>query len=131
MLRAPATFAGLIALLEGDGKAALARPAAAGRVPARRLFAPELLIQPAKARDSKVVAETLAKLRQGLSSLFQEKWRVELSDGEAQPTIGEQEKAAEEALRQSVLETPLVKAALEAFPGAELARYNLDEQRSA
>jgi DNA polymerase-3 subunit gamma/tau len=131
MLRAPATFAGLIALLEGDGK----QPWLAQQLQdAFRLVdysPPQLLIQPAKARDSKVVAETLAKLRQGLSTLFQEKWRVELSDGEAQPTIGEQEKAAEEALRQSVLETPLVKAALEAFPGAELARYNLDEQRSA
>jgi DNA polymerase-3 subunit gamma/tau len=131
MLRAPASFAGLIALLEGDGK----QPWLAQQLQdAFRLVdysPPQLLIQPAKARDSKVVAETLAKLRQGLSSLFQEKWRVELSDGEAQPTIGEQEKAAEEALRQSVLETPLVKAALEAFPGAELARYTLDEQRSA
>ncbi|HEX9946593.1 MAG TPA: DNA polymerase III subunit gamma/tau [Allosphingosinicella sp.] len=131
MLRVPATFDGLVALLEGDGKQPWLAQQLQDDFRLVEYSPPQLLVQPAKARDSKVVAETLAKLRHGLSNLFQEKWRVELSDGEAQPTIGEQEKAAEAAIRQSVLETPLVKAALEAFPGAELARYNLDEQRSA
>ena len=33
--------------------------------------------------------------------------------------------------RQSVLDSPLVRAAFDAFPGAELTGYTLDEQRSA
>jgi DNA polymerase-3 subunit gamma/tau len=131
LLRAPATFSELVALLKQDGKQPWLAQQLEDDFRLVDYSPPQLLLQPAKARDSKLIADTLAKLRQGLSTLFQEKWRVELSDREAQPTIGEQEKAAEDALRQSILETPLVKAALEAFPGAELARYNLDEQRSA
>ena len=43
----------------------------------------------------------------------------------------EQEKAEAERLRQSVLDSPLVKAAFEAFPDAELTAFIVDEQRSA
>jgi DNA polymerase-3 subunit gamma/tau len=129
--RAPASFQGLIGLLKEEGKQPWLAQQLEDDFRLVDYSPPQLLIQPAKTRDSKLVADTLAKLRLGLSNIFQEKWRVELSDGEAQPTIGEQEKAAEAAVRQSVLETPLVKAAFEAFPGAELASYSLDEQRSA
>ena len=41
------------------------------------------------------------------------------------------EGATPSALRQEVLDSPLVKAAFEAFPEAELAGYTIDEQRSA
>jgi DNA polymerase-3 subunit gamma/tau len=128
---APATFLDLVVLLKGSGK----QPWLAQQLEDDfRLVAyapPTLLLQSAKTRDSAVVDQTLGKLRLALAGLFGEKWRVEISDGEAQPTIGEQEKAAEQRRRQSVLDTPLVKAAFEAFPGAELAAYDLDEQRSA
>jgi DNA polymerase-3 subunit gamma/tau len=127
----PATFLGLVAMLKADGK----QPWLAQQLEDDfRLvdYGPGvLLLQPAKTRDSAVVDQTLGKLRLALAGLFGEKWRVEISDGAAQPTIGEQEKAAEQMARQSVLDAPLVKAALEAFPGAELAGFSLDEQRSA
>ncbi|HEX8214989.1 MAG TPA: DNA polymerase III subunit gamma/tau, partial [Allosphingosinicella sp.] len=58
-------------------------------------------------------------------------WQVRASDEEAEPSLLEQEKAQAEALRQTVLESPVVKAAFEAFPDAELTSFNLDEQRSA
>jgi DNA polymerase-3 subunit gamma/tau len=45
--------------------------------------------------------------------------------------LREQEVAAEAALRQQVLDSPVVKAALEAFPDAELAGYTIDDKRSA
>ena len=70
-------------------------------------------------------------MRDATDTIFGQKWQVALSDGPAQPTLREQEQAAEADLKRKVLETPVVKAAFEAFPGAELARYNLDEQRSA
>ena len=38
---------------------------------------------------------------------------------------------AADALRQSVLDEPIVKAAFEAFPDAELADYTLKDTRSA
>jgi DNA polymerase-3 subunit gamma/tau len=93
---------------------------------------PLLRLQPApKATDTKRIDKALAALRQLTKELFGEAWRVELSDGAAQPSLHEQEVEAERALRQDVLETPVVKAALEAFPGAELAGYRLGDQGSA
>jgi DNA polymerase-3 subunit gamma/tau len=52
-------------------------------------------------------------------------WRVRIADEgeEAAPTLLEQEQAARARLEQEVLASPMVKAALEAFPDAELAGY--------
>jgi DNA polymerase-3 subunit gamma/tau len=55
---------------------------------------------------------------------------VQTADGPAEPTLLEQEKMEAEKLRQAVLKTPVVKAAFEAFPDAELVHYR-SEQRSA
>jgi DNA polymerase-3 subunit gamma/tau len=93
---------------------------------------PVLLLQSAQTiKDTKRIDEVLANLRKWLKGAFAEGWRVELSDGPASPSLREKELAAEEAVKQSVLATPIVSAALEAFPGAELAGYSLDSQRSA
>jgi len=49
------------------------------------------------------------------------RWMVSVSEGEAgAPTLAEQRQAAETAERDEVLKHPLVQAALETFPGAEL-----------
>jgi DNA polymerase-3 subunit gamma/tau len=128
---APGTFLGLVAMLKGEGKQPWLAQQLEDDFRLVDYAPPSLLLQSAKPRDSAVVDQTLGKLRLALAGLFGEKWRVEISDGAAQPTIGEQEKAAEQMVRQSVLDAPLVKAALEAFPGAELAGFTLDEQRSA
>src|SRR4051812_27834078 len=90
-----------------------------------------LSLQPARARGAGQVEESLAKLRQALLALTGERWQVGLAEGEAEPSIAEQEAAAEEKLKREVLDAPGVRAAFEAFPGAELAGYRLDEQRSA
>jgi DNA polymerase-3 subunit gamma/tau len=66
-----------------------------------------------------------------LKTLTGETWTVSAADGPAEPTLLEQEKMAAEQERQAVLDTPLVKAAFEAFPGAELIHYSAQEQRSA
>ena len=89
-----------------------------------------LLQQIGNVREIKDVETFLRSLREVTGAIFGEKWRVALAEGEAQPTLREQEKAAETALKQEVLDAPLVKAALDAFPGAELAAYSLDERRS-
>src|SRR5687768_1831070 len=130
MLRAPASFEGFADLIESKGKAILAHQLRENY----RLVdygPPQLLLQQTgNVREIKDVETFLRSLREATGTIFGEKWRVAIAEGEAQPTLREQETAAEAALKQEVLQTPLVKAALDAFPGAELAAYSLDERRS-
>jgi DNA polymerase-3 subunit gamma/tau len=56
---------------------------------------------------------------------------VQAADGPSEPTLLEQEKMAAEKVREAVLGTPVVRAAFDAFPDAELIHYSTDEQRSA
>jgi DNA polymerase-3 subunit gamma/tau len=130
MLRAPGSFEGFADLIESKGKAILAHEL---RENYRLVEYGPLCLrlrQSGNVRPVKDVETFLRSLRDATATLFGEKWQVAISDGEAQPTLREQEKAAEAELKQQVLETPLVKAALEAFPGAELAAWSLDERRS-
>jgi DNA polymerase-3 subunit gamma/tau len=127
MLRAPADFPALVKALDAGGKAHLAQQLHdfVGLV---RYAPPELVIRPAKAGADALLRE----LNAALKALTGTQWQVSASDeGEAAPSLLDQEKAEAERLRQDVLETPLVKAAFEAFPEAELAGFRLDEQRSA
>ena len=125
MLKAPPTFAGLVDLLASNGKPHLAQQlhdfiGVAGYAP------PELVIRPTKPLAGDI-ARDLAVALKGLTGTS---WMVQITDGPAEPSLLEQEKAAAEKVRQSVLETPLVQAAMEAFPGAELESYSLNDQRS-
>jgi DNA polymerase III subunit gamma/tau len=123
--RPPASFAGLIDFLAAGGKQHLSQQLHdfAGLV---RYEPPELEIRPIKPLPGDFVRDLAAALK----SLTGETWKVGISDGEAQPTLLEQEKAEVEKLRQSVLDEPMVKAAFDAFPDAELIGYTLDQQRS-
>jgi len=62
----------------------------------------------------------LAELRDALAKVTGTRWDLEERAGEAQPSLLEQEQAAEEADKKHILESPLVKAAFAAFPEAEL-----------
>ena len=65
--------------------------------------------------------ETLAKrLTKHLGEWTGERWIVSVSQAEGEPTLAEQQRALEEAKRAELLADPLVKAALEAFPGAKI-----------
>jgi DNA polymerase-3 subunit gamma/tau len=121
----PASFEELTDRLASGGKQHLAQQLHdfAGLV---RYEPPELVIRPVKPLSDDFVRD----LATALKSLSGETWRVSISDGDAEPTLLEQEKAEMEKLRQTVLEEPMVKAAFEAFPDAELIGYTLDEQRS-
>ncbi|HEY1604166.1 MAG TPA: DNA polymerase III subunit gamma/tau [Allosphingosinicella sp.] len=123
---APSDFPALVARLETGGKHALAQQLHdyCGLV---RFAPPELVIRPTKPLSSDFTRD----LAVALKSLTGDSWLVRASDEPAQPTLLDQEKAGKDALRQSVLDAPLVQAAFEAFPGAELAGYTIDEQRSA
>jgi DNA polymerase-3 subunit gamma/tau len=83
------------------------------------------------ANDARALSGFLGEVGKALKGVTGEAWAVQLSDGPAQPSIREQALAAQEQARQAVLATPLVKAAFEAFPDAELVHHSKEEQRSA
>ena len=72
-----------------------------------------------------------ASCRAALKAATGATWQVERPTRTAEPSLLEQEKGEAERLRQEVLDAPMVKAAFEAFPDAELAGYTIDDQRSA
>jgi DNA polymerase-3 subunit gamma/tau len=130
LLRVPDSFPELVQRLERGGKHILAHHLSDDF----RLvsYAPPVLrLQAARALDAQGVEKTLGELRAFLKSTFEQGWEVSVDEGPAQPSLREQELAAEEALRQEVLDAPIVRAAFEAFPEAELAGYAVDKQRSA
>jgi DNA polymerase-3 subunit gamma/tau len=131
MLEAPPSFEAFADLIETRGKAILAHQLRENY----RLVEygpPSLLLQQTgNVREVRDVESFVRTLRDATDAIFGQKWRVAMSDGPALPTLREQEQAAEAELKRKVLESPLVKAAFEAFPEAELSGFTLDEQRSA
>jgi DNA polymerase-3 subunit gamma/tau len=120
---APPTFAALVERLEAKGRAHLAQQLHdfAGLVS----YAPQELVIALKRPID------VRELPAALKELTGQAWRVETRDAGGAPTLREQELAAAEAERRAVLDTPLVRAAFEAFPGAELHGYSAPDQRSA
>ena len=124
---APADFAGLIAMLDAGGKQHMAQ-ILHDFVGLVRYAPPELVIRPTKPLASDLTRDLAAFLKARTGTV----WTVETSETEeAEPSLLEQEKAAARAERQTVLDSPMVKAAFEAFPDAELAHYTIDDKRSA
>jgi DNA polymerase-3 subunit gamma/tau len=122
LLRMPESFAELVKRIEADGKALLSQQLHdfVGLV---RFAPPELVIRPLKPLAGDFVRDLAAALKSSTGAV----WQVRAADEPAEPSLLEQEKAAGEQVRQDVLDSPLVKAAFEAFPDAELAGYTIDE----
>ncbi|MDY7099257.1 MAG: DNA polymerase III subunit gamma/tau [Pseudomonadota bacterium] len=60
------------------------------------------------------------EIRDALLQLRGRRWHIEQGEGAAQPTLREQAEAEAKAARERTLSDPLVKAAFDAFPDAEL-----------
>jgi len=125
LLNLPASFAELVERL--GGKKPHLSQQLHDFVGLVRFAPPELVVRPQKPLSGTFAREVAEALRE----LTGTAWQVRASDEPAAPSLLDQEKNEAEALRQEVLEAPLVKAAFEAFPDAELAGYRIDEQRSA
>jgi DNA polymerase-3 subunit gamma/tau len=123
LMQAPASFPALIERLEANGRRQLAQQLHDYARVAH--YGDHALTFSAKGPIN------LRDLPAALKELTGKPWTLETLDTGGEPTLLEQEKNAEAAVKQSVLDAPLVRAAFEAFPGAELAGYSLDEQRSA
>jgi DNA polymerase-3 subunit gamma/tau len=65
-------------------------------------------------------ADLAGRLSQRLRDLTGARWTVLVGSAEGAPTVAEQQAAAADALKARAAEHPLVLAALEAFPGAEI-----------
>lgn len=65
-----------------------------------------------------------AEMRDALLRITGQRWKVERGQGEAQPSIRERAQAERQAREASIMETPLVKAALASFPDAKLTKYD-------
>jgi len=126
LLQAPASFPALVELLAGSGKAHIAQQLH-DYVGLVAFEPPELAVRPLKPLPGDFARELAAALK----SVTGAPWRVRVAEGPAEPSLLEQEKAAAEGRRREVLAAPVVKAAFEAFPEAELAGYSIDDKRSA
>ncbi len=80
-----------------------------------RFAPPELVLQAVNVVDSSFVRQLGPVLEQATGI----RWTVELSNEQGQPSIRAQEQEAEAAVRAAILEEPLVKATMAAFPDAE------------
>ncbi|MEM6827355.1 MAG: DNA polymerase III subunit gamma/tau, partial [Pseudomonadota bacterium] len=60
------------------------------------------------------------EVKEVLLKLTGKRWQVEKGQGDAQPSLRERAEAEAKAERDATLSDPLVKAAFDAFPGAEL-----------
>ena len=93
-------------------------------------YAPPELVHPAG--SSRSAGDFARDLAAALKALTGTAWQVDaVATRPASRPCSSRSKAEAEALRQTVLDSPVVKAAFEAFPDAELAGYTIDDQRSA
>lgn len=83
-----------------------------------RFAPPEMDLQLAQPWNEGDFCRTLAV---ELGKATGQTWQVRLDEGEAAPTLLEQQVADRERQRAEILETPVVKAAMTAFPDAKLS----------
>ncbi len=113
----PSTMAQIIDVLKSAGKHHLAQKLF-DDVGIVRLAPPDLAIRPARPFDPRELAQAL-KDATGVV------WTVTTEDAPAQPSLREQELATEAAARAAILSEPIIQAALESFPGAELEKWSV------
>jgi DNA polymerase III subunit gamma/tau len=71
------------------------------------------------------------EMREALLTVTEQRWDVQIGQGDARPSMLEVQQERIAAERLAVMESPLVKAALAAFPEAEVDFKAMDEKRSA
>ncbi|GAA0483774.1 DNA polymerase III subunit gamma/tau [Parasphingorhabdus litoris] len=85
--------------------------------------APNIIYQSARP----IASADLRKIADALKENTGTAWTIEEGQGDAKPSISEQAQLDQEAATQAILDTPLVKAAFEAFPDAELLENETDQ----
>ncbi len=85
-----------------------------------RYAPPELVLK----AESPHLADLPRNLAAALKEWTRTSWVVSYGEGEAEPSLREQERVAAERARADILAHPMVKAALDVFPDAELIDYS-------
>ena len=111
----PQSVDDLIALLDGAQEELLARRVRNYLRPLR--FAPPEIVA---SSSVPLPADFLRDLGSVLKTVTNRTWRITADAAPGDPSIAERDAAASDAERKAVLASPLVVAALEAFPGADL-----------
>ena len=113
--RLPATYADLIEAFWQGGKGQLAQELH-DCVGVIRYAPPQFDYRP----TPQLPADFLARLLPALREVTGTAWQVAAGEGPAEPTLLEQEQQRAADSRARILKTPVVKAAMAAFPDAEL-----------
>lgn len=92
-----------------------------------RFEAPELVLSSSRPLPVDLIRDLNIELRR----LTGRTWKVTSEDAQGAPTIREEMEAERDAMRAAILETPVVKAAFEAFPDAEFPESELDRLMAA
>ncbi|WP_336867470.1 DNA polymerase III subunit gamma/tau [Sphingomonas sanguinis] len=114
----PDSFVAMIDRLDDMGQLALAARLRHG---ARlvRYSPPEVVFSGSRP----IATDTLSELVAALKTATGQVWRITLEDVPGEPTLHEQQVAAEEAIKTAAWESDMVRAAREAFPEAELMEW--------
>ncbi|UIJ43570.1 DNA polymerase III subunit gamma/tau [Sphingomonas cannabina] len=120
----PTTVAELAVLLEDNQEQMLGRRVRNSLRPVR-FEPPEIVASSA----TPLPADFTRELGEALRRITGRKWRIETDAAPGAATLAEEEAAAEEAERQAVLASPIVAAAMAAFPGAELDWTNRSKRQ--
>ncbi len=108
------TIGDIVDLLDQGGRLLLAGQVKADMRPIE-IGEDRLIYQSATGRDDYV-----SLLREALADITGRRWQVERGEGEALPSLAEEEKRTQDAMRDEILNHPLVKATQAAFPDAEI-----------
>ena len=124
----PRDFAALVALVEESGQHAMAA-SLTHRASVVRYAPPELVLSNARPLPDGYIKDVAEALKRATDT----SWKVTASETDGAATLRETNRAAEAAARDAILATPVVSAAMAAFPGAELESWPVpvSEQRSA
>lgn len=119
----PDTLTGIMALLADNRELGLAEKL---RISARvvRCGSQELVLSSSKPLPADLVPD----LADALKRITEKPWRVSVEDAPGAPTPREAEQQREADARDAILQTPIVKAAFEAFPDAELETWTSDQR---
>ena len=112
----PEDFPALVAALEDKTGALNVAIRLKQQASVVRYAPPELVLSGSRPMS----ADTIADIGAELKALSGRPWKLSFSDEPGQPTLRELEKAGEDAARDAILSSPMVKAAFDAFPDAEL-----------
>ena len=115
---APPAFAQLPGWLDARGHSFVATRLSAN-ASVVRYAPPELVLSGARPWST----DALRDLTDALKASTGQPWRVTFTDEPGEPTLAEGERAGEAAAKQAILDSPMIKAAFEAFPDAELESW--------